>query len=91
MRHTVFGWEEVAVENFAGVAAGEVARFGDWVEELERGGTVDGEIVDRFVGYGIIRDVGGRGEHGGDGSGVGGCEGFALGRARELVAPSTYM
>ena len=78
MRDAVFGGEEGAVEDFAGIAAAEVAGFGDGMEELECGCTVHGEIVDGFVGDGVVGNERGLGEHGGDGARVGGGEGFSL-------------
>ena len=46
MWDAVLGRFEVGVEDFAGVTAGEVARFGDGVKDLGFGCAVDREIVD---------------------------------------------
>ena len=67
MGNAVFGWFQIALEGLAGVAAGEVAGFGDGVEELEGCGAMDGEVVDGFVDLGVVGDVGGLGEHRKDG------------------------
>ena len=46
MRDAVIGGEKGAVEDTAGVGTGEVAGFGDGVEELAEGVTMDGKVVD---------------------------------------------
>ena len=78
MWDAVFGGEEGAIEDFACVPSGEVPRFGDGVKDLEGRCAVDGEVIDGFVGDGVVRDERGFGKHGGDGSGVGLCKGLAL-------------
>ncbi len=71
MRDAVVGGEQGVAEDAAGVGAGEVAGFGDGVEELAEGVAVDGEIVDGFVdGWGGSFVEGGLGKHGEDGLGV---------------------
>lgn len=78
MGDAIFCREEIAVEYFASVAASEMAGFGNWMEDLEGGSAVDREVVDRFMGYWVVGNVGGCWEHGDNGSGVGSCEGFTL-------------
>lgn len=79
MRDAVIGGEEIAREDGAGVAAREMSRFGDGVEDLTCCEAVHGQVVDGFVGYWVMRDIGGLGEHGSNGAGVGVCEGDSLG------------
>ncbi len=78
MRNAVFGREKVAVEYLACVAAGEVSGFGNGVEDLTIGCSVDGEVVDGFVENRIEGDVLGLWEHSSDGVGVRRGEGFVL-------------
>lgn len=79
MRDPGVGGEEGGIEDFACVCAGEVAGFGDGVEDLPQGGGVHGEVIYGLVGGdGDIRREAGLGEHGEDGAGVGGCELFSL-------------
>lgn len=75
-----FGGEEVPREDFAGVGAGEVAGFGDRVEDLGLGCVMHGEVVDGFVGGGgDAFEEWGLGKQAEYGFGVGGCESFSLG------------
>ena len=69
MRDAVVGGEEVGVEGFGCVGAGEGAGFGGGEEDLGACRGVDGEVVDAFVGWGIREGgtVGGLREHGEDG------------------------
>lgn len=78
MRDPVLRGQEGAVEDFARVAAGEVSRFGDGVEDLESCCAMDREVVDGFVGDGFVGNKGRFGEHGGDGFGVRVCKRPAL-------------
>ena len=55
-----------------------MAGFGDGVEELDFGCAVDGEVVDGFVGDGVVWDVWRGGEHADDGFGVGVGDWFSL-------------
>lgn len=64
MGYTIFGGQEVAVKDLAGVSAGEMARFANGVEHLECGRAVDRKIVDRFMGNGVVGDVGCLRKHG---------------------------
>ena len=74
MRDALFRSEEVALEDLAGVGAGEVAGFGHGMEDLWQRGAVDGKVVDRLVRRdGNGRVEGGLGEHGGDCARVGNC------------------
>lgn len=80
MRDPVVGGQERVIEDFGGVAAGEDAGLRGRVEDLLQRGLVDGEVVDGFVWTrheaGMI---GGGGQHGEDGAGVGASERFVLG------------
>ena len=78
MRNAVFGGEEVHVEYFASVAAGEVSRFGDGVEDLAGGCSVDGEVIDGFVEFRTMGDIWRLWEHCSDRLSVGPGKPFIL-------------
>ena len=78
MRNAIFGRLQIAVEDFASVAAGEAAGFRNGMEDLGLGGAVNREIVDRFMGDGIIGDVWSQREHSKDAFGVGESDRFSL-------------
>lgn len=65
-------------EDAAGVEAGELAGFGDGVEDLGVCEAVGGEVVDGFVAFLELGVVGGCGEHFVDGAGVGEGQWFVL-------------
>ena len=78
MRDTIFRGEKFAIEDFAGIATGEVAGFGDGMEKLNGRSAMDWEIIDGFMGYRVVGYIWCCWEHRGNGSGIGGCECFAL-------------
>lgn len=77
------GGEETVGEDTGGVDAGELSGFGGGVEDLLLGGSVDGKVVDGFVGLRCARPrlirVGSLGQHFHDCSRVWFGETFALG------------
>ena len=78
MRDAVFGRLKLGVEHFAGVAAGEVAGFGNRVENLNFGCAMHREIVDWFMGDGIFANIRRRRKHAKNGFGVGESNWFSL-------------
>ena len=71
MWDAVFGGFELAVKYFASVTAGEVARFGNGIKDLDFGCAVNGKVIDRFMGNRIMANIWGRGEHAKHGFGIG--------------------
>ena len=78
MRNAIFGRLQFAVEDFASVATGEVAGFRNGMEDLGLGEAVNREVVDRFMGDGIIGDIWSPREHSKDAFGVGESDRFSL-------------
>lgn len=77
----VVGGKEAGLEEGGGgVGAGEAAGFGGGLEELPLGGTMDGEVVDGFVGLGEagVGVEGGLRQHRKDGGRIGSGERFVL-------------
>ncbi len=79
MRNPVVSRQQRLVEDFGGVTAGEDAGFGRRVEDLLQRGLVDGEVIDGLVrAWHEVGMVGGGGQHGEYGAGVGAGERFVL-------------
>ncbi len=88
MGDAIFGGKKAAIEDLGSVCTGELPRLADGVEDLKRGGFVDGEVADGLVGSRSIGNIWSLGKHAHDGLRISFCKRFALGAVWSACTPT---